>query len=103
MGHQKHIRIVQDLTDDEVKEIKWLLKNTNMNDYEIATHFNIGYSGVYSIRSSRRFKHIETPVERLPFFKVVQPTKTPRTSTMNVIYLNMQAKQPKQINRTYET
>lgn len=75
MGRKKYGRIIHDLTEDEIKEIKWLARFTNLNDGEIAPYFDIGQSVVYYIRTGKRFTEIELPLERQPFFKVILPTR----------------------------
>ena len=58
------------LTRQEVEEIKWLLKNTNMNQNEIATEFDTSPYAIYAIMSKKLFADIETPKEERVYFKV---------------------------------
>ena len=75
---------INNLKIEEIKEIKWLERNTNLNDEEIATYFDVQRSTIYLIRSKRAYKDIETPIEKQDYFKVQLPKI--KATTMQFVF-----------------
>ena len=55
MGEKQHM---SKLTKEQIKEIKWLLKNSNLKQREIAEIFNISQQNVSVIKLNKNWKHI---------------------------------------------